>query len=909
MATNNYFGFTHAASAYGAQPTAAAYPAGTAAVAYATAPQAAYSATAAVAARPAYEAYQAAPGPAGGTFYTTAPRQDTAPLTTQAYRDTYAYTSQASAAVYGAPTAYVQPVAAAPAVVTYSSADTAYQQRARVAPAVMSQTDTYVYPSTTTFVASTTLPPTTTYSGYDAAVYSAATSLIQQQHVVKKTGVNTTWQYKKNFQNNKSKTGGKSGPPKSMQLHYCDVCKISCAGPQTYKEHLEGQKHKKKEAALKAGSATSATRGQKSLRCELCDVTCTGQDAYNAHIRGSKHQKVVKLHTRLGKPIPSAEPVMVKTSRSTTTLPSSLSPKNSTVVASVANKVTAVPKITFVGGAKLSTTVAKAAEVKTNSVVPVVPAVKADKVAAEPATLDKEADVIPVGEEYIEEVKNDEGKIISFTCKLCECRFNDPNAKEMHMKGRRHRLQYKKKVNPDLVVEIKPSLWQRRQQEKLQRQLQKEEFWRRRDAQMRFEERRRFEEMENRLWFRQPDAPGGLPRPAFIHPAPPRRPQSYDDRHVMAKHSMIYPNEQELQAVQSIVSASEKALKLVSDIITETEGPKLDDDKEVKKDDDVKADKTNNEQRQGAEKKERALKGVMRVGILAKGLLLHGSLRVELVLLCRDKPTRNLLDRIVEILPKQLAAVTEEKYEVKRCLADAGFTIVSTTDGLEACVVVTLTSQVMRDSSESTAVVAGAGGGEPVKQEHQDVLDRQKCLEALASLRHAKWFQARASGLQSCVIVIRIMYDLCQRVPAWSRLRTWAMELLCEKCVASGGPNQSPGDALRRIFEAIASGILLPGGPGLVDPCEKDPVDAAGSLTNQEREEITTSAQHALRLMAFRQISKLLGMDPLPTPRFPNKSANPRKRRRDGSESTPGDMGDGKKDKKDGGTEAMDTKG
>lgn len=41
----------------------------------------------------------------------------------------------------------------------------------------------------------------------------------------------------------------------------------------------------------------------------------------------------------------------------------------------------------------------------------------------------------------------------------------------MHMKGRRHRLQYKKKVNPELVVEVKPSLRQRKlQEEKLRRQ-------------------------------------------------------------------------------------------------------------------------------------------------------------------------------------------------------------------------------------------------------------------------------------------------------------------------------------------------------------------------------------------------------------------------------------------------------
>jgi hypothetical protein len=38
-----------------------------------------------------------------------------------------------------------------------------------------------------------------------------------------------------------------------------------------------------------------------------------------------------------------------------------------------------------------------------------------------------------------------------------------------------------------------------------------------------------------------------------------------------------------------------------------------------------------------------------------------------------------------------------------------------------------------------------------------------------------------------------------------------AMELLVEKCVSSGGGHLNPGDALRRVFECIASGVLLPG--------------------------------------------------------------------------------------------------
>ena len=37
--------------------------------------------------------------------------------------------------------------------------------------------------------------------------------------------------------------------------------------------------------------------------------------------------------------------------------------------------------------------------------------------------------------------------------------------------------------------------------------------------------------------------------------------------------------------------------------------------------------------------------------------------------------------------------------------------------------------------------------------------------------------------------------------------------------------------------------LCIVGGPGLYDPCEKDSVDAASSLTNQEREDITASAQ------------------------------------------------------------------
>lgn len=40
------------------------------------------------------------------------------------------------------------------------------------------------------------------------------------------------------------------------------------------------------------------------------------------------------------------------------------------------------------------------------------------------------------------------------------------------------------------------------------------------------------------------------------------------------------------------------------------------------------------------------------------------------------------------------------------------------------------------------------------------------------------WVQARAASLQSCVIIIRIMRDLCRRIPNWTPLDPYVSVLL-----------------------------------------------------------------------------------------------------------------------------------
>ncbi|XP_019727566.1 spermatid perinuclear RNA-binding protein isoform X1 [Hippocampus comes] len=407
---------------------------------------------------------------------------------------------------------------------------------------------------------------------------------------------------------------------------------------------------------------------------------------------------------------------------------------------------------------------------------------------------------------------------------------------------------------------------------------------------------------------------------------------SNDDRHVMAKHSTIYPSSHDLEAVQTLVSNVECALKHVSDWLDQTNSEALGqvDGRAPDGKDDEKpggeAEGSNDGHREASGG--RVLCGVMRIGLVAKGLLIKGDMDLELVLMCRDKPTQILLDSVCNNLPGQIEKLTEEKYEVRSSLPEAAILVRTTTEP-KLTLKITLTSPAMRDEDdeeeeeeeedevgehkgeEAQDVLAaeeeevegheefhGAGAEEVAAEQEDDVeetekrnghvlgaaaqrveaeeeeeeeegegevLDRHRCLLALAALRHAKWFQARVNGLKSCVIVLRILRDMCNRQPAWEPLNGWPLELICEKAIATCNRPLGAGEALRRVMECLASGILLPGGPGLRDPCEMEPTNTLANMTDEQAEAITYSAQRALRLMAFGQICKVLEMEPLPS--------------------------------------------
>uniref|UniRef100_A0A0X3PYC5 Zinc finger RNA-binding protein n=1 Tax=Schistocephalus solidus TaxID=70667 RepID=A0A0X3PYC5_SCHSO len=117
----------------------------------------------------------------------------------------------------------------------------------------------------------------------------------------------------------------KDAPPAPPQL-YCELCKISCVGQACLDAHMAGQKHKKRavqqEALKRLGLEPGSTGPGKllsELKCALCDIICTGADTYQAHIIGKQHQRTLRLHKALGKPVPECElPLKASTSPTAT---------------------------------------------------------------------------------------------------------------------------------------------------------------------------------------------------------------------------------------------------------------------------------------------------------------------------------------------------------------------------------------------------------------------------------------------------------------------------------------------------------------------------------------------------------------------------------------------------------------
>jgi len=388
-----------------------------------------------------------------------------------------------------------------------------------------------------------------------------------------------------------------------------------------------------------------------------------------------------------------------------------------------------------------------------------------------------------VGSEYIEVVPAQGRQPAKYRCRLCDCEFNDETAKDMHIKGKRHKLTFKTKVDPEydvkcsfkLIQSMKLKMWQQRVPQMI---AEKEERMERRD---------RASDMRNlRIW---------------------------DGKHIESKLKQIVPKLMEENEIKDAVERVEKGVKKVSDE-TMVNG-------------------------------QRTLRGVVRVGPAAKGMLLASERQCHLVTLTHEAPTNQFLEDIAEKLGPHLG----DGYRIDLLPDEGGFGLTSPTD---VEIVVRLACPAVRPENRKD--------DEPEPELSDESLDIEPQLAALAELRRSKWFATRATANHRPVL--RIMRDLCARVETWAPLAGWPLEVIICGCLETPfeRPPFSTAEGFRRVFECIAAGLLLPGSSGLKDPVEKETINVLDCLELQEAEDITASAQHALRLMAYRKIYKILGV-------------------------------------------------
>merc|ERR1712071_131267 len=117
---------------------------------------------------------------------------------------------------------------------------------------------------------------------------------------------------------------------------------------------------------------------------------------------------------------------------------------------------------------------------------------------------------------------------------------------------------------------------------------------------------------------------------------------------------------------------------------------------------------------------QRMLKGVMRVGLLAKGLLLKGDRTVQLVVLCSQAPTFELLDNVAKALPAHLTAVAAAiTFNVEPRAEEALVEVKSMQGhGLSGDIIVqvSLTSPVVREEQLAAAAANGTNHDVDMKE-------------------------------------------------------------------------------------------------------------------------------------------------------------------------------------------------
>ncbi|XP_020616217.1 interleukin enhancer-binding factor 2 homolog [Orbicella faveolata] len=239
---------------------------------------------------------------------------------------------------------------------------------------------------------------------------------------------------------------------------------------------------------------------------------------------------------------------------------------------------------------------------------------------------------------------------------------------------------------------------------------------------------------------------------------------------------------------------------------------------------------------------ELGLEEVRAVGSHKKGTMLLGHPVADLTVILKKLPSESdilaLATRVQKSLKDDGASAD---YPMQS--NEGGFNI-SSPEGALVRVLITTLPKNLRDA-------------DPTK--HVDV----KLLEgALATIRHARWFEENAFHT-STRLLVRLFKDLRKRFTGLQGLTPWLIDLLAHRAAMVNSSRQPlpVNVAFRRAFQLLSAGLFLPGSLGIIDPCESGNVRAHSVLSLEEQDAVTTCAQTLLRCLNHGAYNEILGLN------------------------------------------------
>uniref|UniRef100_A0A0N5A531 DZF domain-containing protein n=1 Tax=Parastrongyloides trichosuri TaxID=131310 RepID=A0A0N5A531_PARTI len=525
---------------------------------------------------------------------------------------------------------------------------------------------------------------------------------------------------------------------KGAQFH-CDLCKVPCSDQKALDDHIKGKNHKRREALVNQNENEISKQGS-SYRCDVCEVLCSSKDALISHVKGKAHEKQINNLKRLKLTIPQVN----------------------------YNPITSNKEPCFD------------------------PGIGDEKSDESQDNVTKQV----VGEEYIEIINcSTTGKFLEYNCKLCECRFSDVNAKNVHLSGKRHHSSFKQKVNPQFSSEVM------KKDEKKNNKKNKPKNIKKNNKQI---------EVRNICY----DKNVLSRNPSYIMSYNLSNTYSLiqEDDQIYRRCSQLAFSKQELMDINRMYSVVEEALNNLSKKVVEenlSNFPKI--------------------------------KCIEKIGVLPCGIEINYDTEFDINLILSEYPSSKNLEFVSKDLNEYLSKLYPDECEVKPKNNDSCIYIQK--KNCKFSIRLNISSPVCRELNLTSSQIL-------------ELLPHGPTNDILRKVRRFNWFLYYYGTDHEAKAVIKILRQIAFKIPAWKIFKNnvYLMLLLFHNCIDTFRKQLYPSGLLRRFFEMLASGIVISKSFTIIDPCEREEKNVLEDLDQQTREDITNCAQHALRMMAFNKL-------------------------------------------------------